>query len=188
MGLYSPNAGHILVDDIDIGQLDPAELRHNIGYVPQDVSLMYGTLRDNITLGAWHAEDEQIIAAAEKAGLMELINAHPDGLDLQVGEQGKLLSGGQRQAVALARALINDPPVLLLDEPSAALDHSSEQRLIHTLKHYCSSKTLVLVTHRSALLDLVDRVIVMDKGQIIADGDKATITSHLTKKSVKHAS
>ncbi|TMO90206.1 type I secretion system permease/ATPase, partial [Pseudoalteromonas sp. S3260] len=87
MGLYSPNAGHILVDDIDIGQLDPAELRHNIGYVPQDVSLMYGTLRDNITLGAWHAEDEQIIAAAEKAGLMELINAHPNGLDLQVGEQ-----------------------------------------------------------------------------------------------------
>ncbi|KKL09415.1 hypothetical protein LCGC14_2566090, partial [marine sediment metagenome] len=154
LGLHEPSSGSILIDNTDIHQIDPAELRHNIGYVPQTISLFFGTLKDNITLSAWHAKDEQIISACERSQLFELINSHPDGFDLQVGEQGRLLSGGQRQAVGIARALINDPPILVLDEPTSALDHNSEAKIIANLKQHSQDKTLLVITHRTSLLEL----------------------------------
>lgn len=184
LGLHEPNSGSILVDNTDIHQIDPAELRHNIGYVPQTVSLFFGTLKDNITLSAWHAKDEQIISACERSQLFDLINSHPDGFDLQVGEQGRLLSGGQRQAVGIARALINDPPILVLDEPTSALDHNSEAKIIANLKQHSQDKTLLVITHRTSLLELVDRIIVLDNGKIIADGPKAKVIASLNNQTV----
>ncbi|MFK3872220.1 type I secretion system permease/ATPase [Pseudoalteromonas rhizosphaerae] len=188
LGLYEPNSGSILIDNTDIHQIDPAELRHNIGYVPQTISLFFGTLKDNITLSAWHAKDEQIISACERSQLFDLINSHPDGFDLQVGEQGRLLSGGQRQAVGMARALINDPPILILDEPTSALDHNSEAKIIANLKQHSQDKTLLVVTHRTSLLELVDRIIVIDNGKIIVDGAKANVIASLNNQAVERAS
>ena len=184
LGLHEPSSGSILIDNTDIHQIDPAELRHNIGYVPQTISLFFGTLKDNITLSAWHAKDEQIISACERSQLFELINSHPDGFDLQVGEQGRLLSGGQRQAVGIARALINDPPILVLDEPTSALDHNSEAKIIANLKQHSQDKTLLVITHRTSLLELVDRIIVLDNGKIIADGPKARVIASLHNQTV----
>ncbi|RJF34652.1 type I secretion system permease/ATPase [Pseudoalteromonas gelatinilytica] len=179
LGLYDPTAGKILIDNNDIHQIDPAELRHSIGYVPQTISLFFGTLKDNITIGAWHAKDDQILSACQQSQLFELINSHPDGFDMQVGEQGRLLSGGQRQAIGIARALLNDPPILLMDEPTSALDHNSESKIIKNIKRSCQEKTLIVVTHRTSLLELVDRVIVLDNGKVVADGPKSQVLSAL---------
>lgn len=179
LGLYRPTTGAVLIDGVDQRQLDPAELRRHIGYVGQDAMLFYGTLRDNITLAAPFAEDADIVRAAELAGILEFVNAHPEGFDMLVGERGESLSGGQRQGVALARAFINAPPILLLDEPSAAMDHSSEEDLKRRLKRFAEGRTLLVVTHRTSLLDLVDRIIVVDGGRIVADGPKAQVVEAL---------
>ena len=188
LGLYRPSSGAVLVDGIDQRQLDPAELRRHIGYVPQDVTLFYGTLRENITLGAPLAEDEAVIKAAEVSGIAPLVNAHPQGFDMHVGERGESLSGGQRQGVAIARAVINDPPILLLDEPSASMDNSSEEDLKRRLREFMVGKTLMLITHRSSLLDLVDRIIVIDNGKIVADGAKDQVIVALRQGRVGKAS
>lgn len=179
LGLYRPTSGAVLVDGIDLRQLDPAELRRNIGYVAQDLMLFYGTLRENITLGAPLADDEQVLQAARAAGIMDLVNASPAGFDMQVGERGASLSGGQRQAVALARALINDPPMLLLDEPTSSMDHSTEEDVKRNLRSLADGKTMIVVTHRTSLLELVDRIIVIDGGRIVADGPKAQVVDAL---------
>jgi ATP-binding cassette, subfamily C, bacterial LapB len=179
LGLYKPTGGAVLVDGIDLRQLDPAELRRQIGYVQQDVMLFYGSLRDNLTMGAPLADDAAVVKAAEIAGLLPLVNAHPQGFDMVVGERGESLSGGQRQSVAIARAVINDPPILLLDEPTAAMDHSSEEDLKKRLRDFAAGKTMLLVSHRTSLLDLVDRVIVMDAGRIVADGPKEQVITAL---------
>lgn len=188
LGLYEPESGSVQIDGVDLRQLDPNELRHNIGYVPQDVSLFFGTLRENITLSAPQADDEQIIKAAELAGLTAFINNHPEGFDLPVGERGQLLSGGQRQTVALARAFINEPSILLLDEPTGSLDHSSEELIMKNLAQYSKGKTLVVITHRSSLLALADRIIVIDGGKIVADGPKADVMEALRQGRVGTAS
>jgi ATP-binding cassette subfamily C protein LapB len=188
LGLYDPTAGSVMVDNNNIQQIDPAELRHNIGYVPQNIALFFGSLKDNLTISAWHAKDEQIISACEKSQLFELINSHPDGFDLQVGEQGRLLSGGQKQAIGIARALINDPPIMLLDEPTSSLDHNSENKIIQNLKTATQDKTLIVVTHRSSLLSLVDRIIVLDNGKIVADGPKQKVIAALNNQTVEQAS
>ena len=172
LGLYRPTSGAVLIDGIDLRQLDPAELRRQIGYVQQDVMLFYGTLRENITMGAPLADDAAVLKAAELAGILDLVNTHPQGFDMLVGERGESLSGGQRQGVAIARAAINDPAIVLLDEPTAAMDHSSEEEVKRQLTEFVRGKTLVLVSHRTSLLDLVDRIIVMDAGRIMADGPK----------------
>jgi ATP-binding cassette subfamily C protein LapB len=179
LGLQQPTSGAILIDGIDLRQIDPAELRRAAGFVSQDVSLFFGTLKENIALGAPFADDQDIIAAAEIAGVTEFANRHPRGFDMAIGERGESLSGGQRQAVGIARAVLNDSPILLLDEPSSAMDHQSEDLLKARLRRFTTGKTVVLVTHRTALLDLVDRLVVLDNGQIMADGPKAQVVEAL---------
>ncbi|MBL8459093.1 MAG: type I secretion system permease/ATPase [Zoogloea sp.] len=179
LGLYQPTEGAVFIDGIDARQIDPAELRRAIGFVPQDVTLFYGTLKHNISMGAPFADDSAILAAAELSGVKEFADTHPQGFEMPIGERGESLSGGQRQAVAIARALLNDPPILLLDEPSSSMDHQSEEGLKQRLRRFAASKTMILVTHRTSLLDLVDRLIVLDQGQIVADGPKAQVVEAL---------
>lgn len=179
LGLYQPGEGSIKVDGVDIRQLDPAEARKAVGYVPQDVTLFYGSLRENITIGMPHVEDHAILQAAELAGLQEMIGNHPHGFDMPIGERGESLSGGQRQSVAIARAFVHEPSVLLLDEPSSAMDSSTEEALKARLAAYARGRTMILVTHRNSLLDLVDRLIVIDRGKVVADGPRAQIAEAL---------
>ncbi len=179
LGLYRPSEGAVLVDGIDMRQLDPAELRHQIGYVQQDIMLFYGTLRENITMGAPLATDAEVVKAAEAGGILGLVNQHPQGFDMLVGERGESLSGGQRQGVAIARAVINNPAILLLDEPTSSMDYSSEDDIKRRLTEFAADKTVVLISHRTSLLDLVDRIIVMDGGKIVADGPKEQVITAL---------
>ncbi len=181
VGLYQPDAGSLLVDGVDVRQLDVSDLRHNIGYVPQDIQLFSGTLRDNLAVGARYVEDELVLQASELAGVHEFVRLHPKGYELQVGERGQNLSGGQRQNVALARALLLDPQILLFDEPTSAMDNTGEERLKQRLAAVIGSKTLLLVTHRASMLSLVDRLIIVDRGQIIADGPKGSVMEALKK-------
>jgi ATP-binding cassette, subfamily C, bacterial LapB len=172
LGLYQPTEGAVLVDGIDARQIDPAELRRSIGYVQQDTHLFYGSMRENITMTSPHADDATVLAAAHAGGIDEFINANPKGFDLLVGERGETLSGGQRQGVGIARALIAKPNILLLDEPTSAMDHSSEDNVKKRLIAAAADKTIVLITHRSTLFDLADRIIVVDSGRVVADGPK----------------
>lgn len=179
LGLYVPAEGSVLLDGVDVRQLDPAELRRNIGYVPQSVELVYGTLRDNILFGNPLADDTALLAAAELTGIDKFASAHPQGYDLLIDERGESLSGGQRQQIALTRALLRDAPILLLDEPTSAMDHSAEEMLKQQLQGYARHKTLLVVTHRNSLLDLADRLIVMDGGRVVADGPKQKVVAAL---------
>jgi len=179
LGLYQPTAGAVTIDGVDVRQLDPADLRRNIGYVSQDVTLLYGTLRDNIAIGAPYADDAAVMAAADAAGLSEFVNRHPDGFDMMIGERGDSLSGGQRQGVAIARAFLMDPPILLLDEPTSSMDFSSEQQFKQRLKEVAAHKTIIIVTHRNSLLDLATRVIVVDDGRVVADGPRDQVIQAL---------
>ncbi len=179
LGLYQPTSGSIRIDGVDIRQLDPAELRRNIGYVPQDVMLFFGSLRENIVMAWPEVDDSALLAAAEVSGLLDMVNSHPRGFDLVVGERGESLSGGQRQGVAIARAVINSPPILLLDEPTGSMDFSSEDEIKRRLGDYCVGKTMMVVTHRTSLLDLVERMIVIDHGKVVADGPKTTVIEAL---------
>jgi ATP-binding cassette subfamily C protein LapB len=179
LGFYQPNQGTILLDGVDSRQIDSADLRRNIGYVAQEIELFYGTVKDNIVMGATYIEDSAVVRAAHLAGVDVFINRHPLGFDRPVGERGAGLSGGQRQAVALARALLLDPPLLLLDEPTNSIDNSAEEQLKARLQPYLKNKTLLLVTHRMSLLSLVDRLMVMDGGQVVAFGPKEQIIQAL---------
>lgn len=172
LGLYRPSEGAVLADGIDIRQIDPTDLRRNIGAVLQDPWLVSGSLRENIALGAARPQDAEILVAARLAGVEDFAASHPEGYEMRVGERGQGLSGGQRQAVALARGLMGAPPILLLDEPSSAMDVQSEAALIARLKTAAPHRTLLVITHRLSMLELVDRVIVLQAGQVIADGPK----------------
>lgn len=187
LGLYQPTGGRILIDGVDIRQLDPAELRRAIGYVPQDVSLLYGTLRENIVLSVPHVEDSAVMAAGEVAGLHHFASTHPRGYDMLIGERGESLSGGQRQAVAIARAVLHEPKMLLLDEPTSSMDSASEEEIKKRLAAYAEHRTIVLITHRNSLLDMVDRLIVLDSGQVVADGSKQKVVEALAQGQVKRA-
>ena len=179
LGLYQPQRGSILYDGFDLQQLDPASLRRASGYVAQDIMLFYGSVRDNIAFGLTGVGDPEIVAAAERAGILEHINAHPEGLSMMVGERGETLSGGQRQALALARMFLRDPPILLLDEPTSAMDNGTEARIKRALAEFARDKTLILITHKLGMLDLVDRILVMDRGRLVADGPKDQILEAL---------
>ncbi|SEI91104.1 ATP-binding cassette, subfamily C, LapB [Pseudomonas linyingensis] len=188
MGFYSPSEGQILFDGLDQRQIDVADLRHQIGYVAHDLPLLAGTLRSNMTLGARYISDERLLEVAELSGVSELARQHPQGFERPVGERGQLLSGGQRQAVLLARALLLNPPLLLLDEPTSSMDNSSEEVLRSRLRDWSRNKTLLLITHRTAMLSLVDRLIVLDGGKIVADGPKEAVIEALRKGRVGPAS
>ncbi len=179
LGLYKPTEGAILIDGIDSRQIDPAELRRSIGYVQQDTHLFYGSLRDNIAMRAPHSNDAAVLAAAHVGGIDEFANAHPKGFDLLVGERGETLSGGQKQGVGIARAFITRPSIVLLDEPTSAMDHSGEDAVKKRLAEATHLHTMVLISHRSGLFDLVTRLIVIDAGRVVADGKKQDVIEAL---------
>ena len=185
LALYEPQGGAILVDGTDLRQIDPASLRQRIGCLLQDVYLFYGTVRENILAGAPHADDAALLSASYVAGVDEFCNRHPLGFDTPVGERSELLSGGQRQAVALARALVGNPPILILDEPTSAMDNSSETLFKTRLTEVLPGKTLVLITHRSSLLSLVDRLVVIDNGRVVADGPRETVIAALAQGKIR---
>jgi len=177
---YPPSEGTILVDGVDIRQYDPADLRSGIGFVLQDTDLFYGKLRDNITLGRPQATDEEVLAAARLSGVETFIAGHPQGYDMMVAEGGRSLSGGQKQAIGLARVLIRQPKVLFLDEPTAHFDVRSEAEFLERLKVLAKGQmTIIVSTHRPSLLSLVDRILVFDNGKIVADGPAEQILTRL---------
>jgi len=185
LGLYDVSEGSILLDGTDIRQIDPVDLRRNVGYAPQDVTLFFGSVRDNIVMGAPFADDAAVLKAADIAGVTEFVNRHPAGFDLPVGERGEGLSGGQRQSIAVARAILSEPAMLVLDEPTNAMDNSTEEQFKLKLKTLLADKTMLLVTHKASLLSLVDRVIVMDQGNLVADGPRVQILAALKQGHVK---
>jgi len=159
INLYQPSNGSVQIDGTDVRQIDPGDLRRNVGVVQQSPQLFFGSVRDNITMGHETAPDSAVLKAAELSGVMEFLGDSQAGLDTQVGERGEALSGGQRQAVAIARSLLYDPPILVLDEPTASIDPASENRLKKRLKVLCEGKTTILITHKGSMLELVDKLI-----------------------------
>lgn len=178
-GLYQPTDGFVEIDGIDLRQIDPMDFRSHVGFVSQEPRLFQGTLKDNVMLGRSHAHMDRFIEVAKQTGLDKLAAAHPMGYDLPVGEMGSLLSGGQRQLVALARCLVTQSQVLLMDEPTSSMDAQSESSFIRHLRTAVNGQTLIVVTHRPALLDVVDRIIVVDNGRLLADGPKAQVLALL---------
>jgi ATP-binding cassette subfamily C protein LapB len=179
MGLYEPQKGAVKLDGIDLRQLHVADLRSHIGYVSQDNYLFYGSIRDNIAFGAPYVDGPAILSAANLAGVTDFVKGNPAGFDWQVGERGMNLSGGQRQAVTIARALLLDPDILIFDEPTSAMDNNAELLLRQRMKESLADKTLLLFTHRTSLLELVERVIIMEAGKVVADGPKAEVLKAL---------
>lgn len=175
LNYYSPQEGSLLVSGTDLNQIDPSDLRRNISYVPQEISLFNGSVRENIVLGTPLATDEGVLEASRLAGILEFMNAHPEGFDLNVGERGTNLSGGQRQGIAIARAIINRAPILLLDEPTASMDNTTEQIFKQNFTDYIQDRTLILVTHKASMLSLVDRLIVLNDGKLLADGPREEV-------------
>ncbi len=175
MNLYEPTNGSILVDEVDVRQIDPIDLRSSIGVVPQEPFLFMGTIKDNITIGEQYVSDEELISVSKIAGLDEFLGRHEAGFDLMVGERGDGLSGGERQSVTLARALISNPNILMLDEPTNSMDSQTEKAFIGKLKNIIEDKTVIIVTHKTSILELVDRVIVLDNGGIVFDGPKESL-------------
>ena len=179
-GLYQPTEGYVEVDGIDLRQIDPADFRARVGFVSQDPRLFHGSLRENVLLDRSTADPAHLADVARLTGLDRLVQAHPQGWELPVGEAGSLLSGGQRQLVALARCLVTHPKILLMDEPTSSMDAQSEALFLRQLKDAGGDCTLLMVTHRPAVLELVDRVLVVDAGRLVMDGPKAQVLAALS--------
>ena len=175
MNLYTPSNGSIMYDNTDVRQIDPVDLRRVVGYVPQEPFLFLGTVKDNITIGENFASDEDLIEAATIAGLNDFLGKHEAGFDLLLGERGDGVSGGERQAITLARALISKPNLLMMDEPTNSMDLQTEKAFINNMKKSIKNKTVIIMTHKMSILELVDRVIILHEGKIIADGPKDKI-------------
>ncbi|OHD98592.1 MAG: ABC transporter [Sulfurimonas sp. RIFCSPLOWO2_12_FULL_36_74] len=190
LGLYEPTDGSVLIDGIDIKQIDPADLRRNISYVPQDVVLFQGTLKDNIILRSPDASDENILYVSKLSGVSDFADIHPMGYDMPVGERGDGLSGGQKQSICVARAFIHPAPIILLDEPTNSMDSTHENNFIRTIKSYHINRTMLLISHKNNLLVITQRLILMDKGKILLDGDYADVVKqlHTPKKVVNNES
>lgn len=184
LNLYEPSKGSVLVDNTDIRQIDPVDLRRAIGYVPQEPFLFMGSIKDNITIGEQYATDEQVLKASLISGVHDFLGKHEKGYDLIVGERGEGLSGGERQAVTLARAILSNPNILVLDEPTNMMDELSENQFKKKLIEIIKDKTVIIITHKPSLLSLVDRLIVIEDGKIIADGPKEKIIAAFGSKSV----
>ncbi|MGY0195183.1 type I secretion system permease/ATPase [Leptothrix sp. BB-4] len=178
-GLYLPTEGYTEVDGIDLRQIDPADYRAQVGFVAQEPRLFRGSLRDNILLSRAHASTATLADVLRLTGLDRVAAAHPQGIEMPVGEGGRMLSGGQRQLVALARCLVTSPKVLLMDEPTSSMDAQSEMQFIAQLRPLVRDRTLVVVTHRPALLELVDRIVVVDGGKVVIDGPKQAVLQAL---------
>ncbi len=168
-GMIEPTSGAILIDGIDVRQIDSADVRKNIGVMLQDSWLFSGTIRENIQMGFNEYDDGHILKICEVAGVDEFVGADPKGYDLEIKERGIGLSGGQKQTINLARSLIHDPKILLLDEPTSSMDQGTEKKVISSLREFCAEKTMLIVTHRNPILAMVDRVFVLENGQIITD-------------------
>ncbi|CZF80805.1 Toxin RTX-I translocation ATP-binding protein [Grimontia celer] len=179
MGLYRPTEGSVRIDETDISQIHNIDIRRNIGCVPQDPILFFGSIRDNITLGRPLADDRDILDAANRSGVTTFTQRDPAGLERQVGEGGNQLSGGQRQSIAIARAMLGRPPVLLMDEPTSAMDNRSEQYIKQQMSSLRRDETLIINTHKTGMLDVVDRIIVVEQGSIVADGPKLAVLQAL---------
>jgi ATP-binding cassette subfamily C protein LapB len=179
LGLYEPDSGQILIDGIDIKQIDPADLRKHMSYVSQDIMLFRGTVKDNITYRATHATDGAMIRAAQISGTSEFVKRHPKGYEMPIGERGQGLSGGQRQSIGIARAFLLSSPIMLLDEPTNAMDQITEAKLLDNLKDNLKGVTSLIVTQKMTILKIVDRVIVVNEGKIFIDAPKETALKQL---------
>ncbi len=182
LNLYEPSEGSIQIDGSDVRQLEPGDLRRNVGAVQQSPQLFFGSARQNITMGHETAPDRSVLRAAEMAGVLEFLGDSSAGLDTPVGERGEALSGGQRQAIAIARALLYDPPILILDEPTASMDPASENRLRQRLETLCEGKTTILITHKGSMLSMVDKLILIDHGKVVAFGPRDEVIAKLQAK------
>lgn len=179
MGLLRPTEGRVSLGGVDLRQVSPDHLRSRAGYLAQEVVLFSGTVRENLALGLAQPDSRRLEAVVEVAGVNDFVGLHPLGLDMPAGDRGRMLSGGQRQAVAMARALVRDPSVLVLDEPASHLDPGAELRLVNRLGQILPGRTLVLFTHRPAMLALVDRILVMERGRMVMDGPRDEIMDRL---------
>ena len=179
VGLYDPTEGSISIDGIDINQIDPADLRHHIGFLSQDIELMRGTIRDNLAFKDLHISDDRLLEVSSICGVDQFVNKLPMGFDTPVGEHGVALSGGQRQSIALGRALLLDEPIVILDEPTNSMDNTTEAAIRKRLYQYTRDKTLILVTHKAAMLELVERLVVIEEGRVVMDGPKDKVLNAL---------
>ncbi len=179
-GLYQPTEGMVEVDGIDLRQIDPADFRSKVGFVSQEPRLFKGTLRENVLMGRASVDASRLSEVARVTGLDRVVASHPQGWELSVGEMGSLLSGGQRQLVALARCLVTQPQILLMDEPTSSMDAQSEIMFLRQLNEAVGTRTVIMVTHRPAVLELAQRVVVVDGGKVILDGPKAQVLAALS--------
>ena len=168
-GIYAPTQGAILIDGVDVRQIDQADIRKNIGIMLQESWLFSGTVRENIQMGFSEYDDEHLLRVCKISGVDDFIGSNPKGYELEIRERGQGLSGGQKQALNLARSLLHDPNVLLLDEPTSSMDQASEKKVVASLQEVCAEKTMLIVTHRNPILTMVDRVFILENGKIIAD-------------------
>jgi ATP-binding cassette subfamily C protein LapB len=179
LGLYPPEEGLVMIDGSDIRQLDPASLRANVGAAMQESVLLTGSVRENIALGRPQVSDEELIRAAQISGTHQFMGQIANGYDLRLADRGEGLSGGQRQSIAIARALAGRPPIMVMDEPTSAMDAQTEGGLIQRLQEELRDRTLILITHRPPLLQLVQRIILMDKGKIVSDGPRDNVLKQI---------
>ena len=179
LGLYRPQSGSVLIDGIDQNQIDPIDLRSNIGYVDQDSKLFYGTLRENIAIVKPDATDAMILEVAKIAGVEEFAKTHPLGYEMKIGEGGHGLSGGQRQAIAIARALLLNPQIILMDEPTSGMDNVAETLFIKNMHTFLKQRTLLFVTHKSSMMSMIDKIILMDAGKVVAFGPRDEVLKKL---------
>jgi ATP-binding cassette, subfamily C, bacterial LapB len=182
LGLYPPAEGLVLVDGTEVRQLDAARMRRHIGSVLQDTVLLSGTVRDNITLARDHIDDEELLRAARLSGTHDFMGRLANGYELKLADRGESLSGGQRQSIAVARALAGKPSILLLDEPTSAMDNQTEMALIDRLQNELADRTALIITHRLPLLKLVSRIILMEQGKVIADGPRDAVLKQISAK------
>jgi len=180
-GIYEPTAGRIMLDNIDMGQIHPRDLRRGIGYLGQEVRLFSGTIRDNLNLSQLERDDDRLFAALDFAGLGQFIRNHPRGLDLEIKELGEGLSVGQRQSIGWARMWLQDPQIVLLDEPTAALDQTLEATLVSRLTTWLEGRTAIIATHRVPILQLTSRTLILQNGKLAVDGPREAVLAHLSK-------
>lgn len=175
-GLNDPSGGRVVLDDVNLSQIEPVDRRSAIGYLPQDIALFYGTLRENLLLDGAHHDEDELFEALEAVGLGAFVRRHPMGLDMPI-QGGGSVSGGQRQAIGLARLILQDPRIVLLDEPTSAFDQANEAKVVDFLQHWLKGRTLIMATHKKSVLALVARAVVLRDGRVLTDGPVSSVVS-----------